>query len=234
MGPLGWRAWCRVARGCCTPAVAPRPPRRGARDREGRRQRDVSWVSREDEVYSSGRKRLRLGEREVGDLEPGRAGRKRRSGERSLDLWRVPGKSRGGGRRGRGFQGVPVGGGRCSGCFALVMAACSCLQEAPRVRRGIRQGDQRRGSGFHGRRVGSERARSGRGVVPFGWRRVWRRGYFLLDHGHAVEYKLEGGVSLARKYALAMSASVGFSGIGICGGRGGVGELVRRGTVRGR
>ena len=33
---------------------AQRPPRRGDRDREGGRQRDVSMFTREDEVYSSG------------------------------------------------------------------------------------------------------------------------------------------------------------------------------------
>ena len=78
------------ARGDC----AARPSRRGERDREGWRHLDVSGMAREDEVNSSCGKRRRPGERDGGDRKAGWLGRCRRGGERSRELWRLPGKSR--------------------------------------------------------------------------------------------------------------------------------------------
>ena len=152
-------------RRCGSPAVVPRvvatggvgttPAAARERDREGGRQRDVSRVAREDEVYSCGWKRLRLAERGGGDLEAGRAGRGRRRGERSRERWRLPGKSR------RGQDEV---GGSLGGATVEVAVAPRCSRWPGFASKGCRRGVSVMGSGVGLSRV-EEVSRAGAGVA---------------------------------------------------------------------
>ncbi len=180
---------------------APRPPRRGERDLEGRRQRDVSGASREDEVCSSGWKRLR-----------------------EAPAMAVAREIQEGAGRSERFHGSSNG--RRSNCPVMVRLARFRRRRAPRVRGGIRRRIGQSGGSILGRSGCRRRAGSGRDVLHFGCCRVQLRGDLLLDHRHAVEDKLEGGVVLSLVQSVAISASGRFGDCGFRRGRGGVRKLV--------